>query len=100
MIFKNQQQFIKELESLGELKRISVEVDPKLETEQVRKLTKLKANRDNNKVKQLLDSLKAAANSSDNIVYPVLEAVENYATVGEISDCLRKVWGEYHEKNL
>jgi len=74
-----------------------LKVDPGLEERQIKKLRELKKNRDNNRVKKCLDALEEVASGNDNIVYPVLEAVENYVTLGEISECLRKLWGEYHE---
>lgn len=77
-----------------------LKVDPNLEKDQVEKLTKLKKNRDNKKVKEALDNLQTTAKSNDNIVPSVIDAVEKYATVGEISGALREIWGEYHEKHL
>ena len=77
-----------------------LKVDPNLEKDQVKKLKALKARRDNKKVNELLRKLKETANSNINIVPNVIEAVENYATVGEIAHVLREVWGEYHEKHL
>jgi methylmalonyl-CoA mutase N-terminal domain/subunit len=74
-----------------------LKVDPHLEEEQDKRLGELRKNRDNEKVRQCLASLDKAARGKDNIVYPVISAVENYCTLGEISDCLRQVWGEYHE---
>ena len=44
-----------------------------------------------------LQAVRSAAAGSDNLVPPILGAVEAYATVGEISDSLRGVWGEYAE---
>jgi methylmalonyl-CoA mutase N-terminal domain/subunit len=75
-----------------------LKVDPHLEDKQKDSLQKLRKNRDNEKVDQYLKRLTETAAGTDNIVYPVIEAVENYATIGEISDCFRKVWGEYHDK--
>jgi len=77
-----------------------LKVDPKLEKQQIERLKKLKKNRDEDSVQRCLGQLKSVAKSDENIVVPVIEAVENYATVGEISDVFRSVWGEYHEKNL
>ncbi len=74
-------------------------VDPALEERQVQRLQALKAKRDNEKVSQSLAKLKKAAEGNENIVNHVVEAVENYATVGEISNQLREVWGEYNERN-
>ncbi|UCD94515.1 MAG: methylmalonyl-CoA mutase, partial [Candidatus Zixiibacteriota bacterium] len=74
-----------------------LKVDPRLEEEQDKRLGELRKNRDNEKVRLCLEALDKTARDKDNIVYPVISAVENYCTLGEISDCLRKVWGEYHE---
>jgi methylmalonyl-CoA mutase N-terminal domain/subunit len=76
-----------------------LKVDPLLEENQKERLKKMKAGRDNKKVNNCLNNLRRTAESSENIVGPVIEAVENYATVGEISEQFRKVWGEYHAKN-
>jgi len=77
-----------------------LKVDPTLEGRQVEQLTKLKQTRDNKKVQECLERLSQAAQTDENIVPPVIKAVENYATVGEISDVFRQVWGEYHESNI
>lgn len=74
-----------------------LKVDPELEMEQVNRLKELRRNRNDEKVRMCLKALEDTAGGDDNIVYPVIEAVESYATLGEISDCLRKAWGEYHE---
>lgn len=75
-----------------------LKVDPSLEQKQVEKLKIVKKTRNNEKVLQSLENLKKAAKETINIVNPVIEAVEEYATIGEISDCLREIWGEYHER--
>jgi methylmalonyl-CoA mutase N-terminal domain/subunit len=72
-------------------------VKPELEARQVAGLKELRKNRDNAGVQKCLRALADVAGGDDNITYPVIEAVENYATLGEISDCLRNAWGEYHE---
>ncbi|MBU0984188.1 MAG: methylmalonyl-CoA mutase [candidate division Zixibacteria bacterium] len=74
-----------------------LKVDPELENEQIARLRELKAGRDATKVDRVLEGLEAAARSGKNIVPPVIEAVEAYATIGEISDVLRQIWGEYHD---
>jgi methylmalonyl-CoA mutase N-terminal domain/subunit len=74
-------------------------VDPKLEQAQIVRLHRVKASRDSQAVAQSLENIRLAAEGSDNIVPPVIEAVQAYATVGEISDVFRKVWGEYYERN-
>lgn len=77
-----------------------LKVDPQLEKEQVEKLTLLKTNRDNDKVNSSINKLENVANGKENIVPAVINAVEQYATVGEIANKLRTIWGEYHEKHL
>jgi methylmalonyl-CoA mutase N-terminal domain/subunit len=72
-------------------------VNPELEERQVKGLKELRRNRDNEQVKAALKRVADCARGEDNIVPPVIEAIENYATLGEISDRLRKIWGEYHE---
>ncbi|MDF1545024.1 MAG: methylmalonyl-CoA mutase family protein [bacterium] len=76
-----------------------LKVDAVLEKQQVARLGELKERRNNEKVRQCLDNLKAAAQGNENIVNHVVEAVENYATVGEISNQLREIWGEYNERS-
>ena len=49
-------------------------------------------------MKDTLAVLKKAAQGTDNVVPPILEAVKAYATLGEISDTLREVFGEYKER--
>jgi len=48
-------------------------------------------------VARALDALQAAARSTENVMTPMLDAVRAYATVGEMCDALREVWGEYEE---
>lgn len=70
-------------------------VDEHIRQEQIDKLNALKAKRDANKVAACLAAVKKAAIGSENIMPPVVEAVENYCTLGEIADSLRNVYGEY-----
>ena len=59
------------------------------------RLTQLKESRDNPAVEKALDGLRRAAEGSDNLLYPMKEALANLATLGEVSDTLRGVFGEY-----
>jgi methylmalonyl-CoA mutase, N-terminal domain len=70
-------------------------VDPAIEESQVRRLESLRAGRSANDVKRRLDALRAAASGSDNVLYPMKEALAARATVGEVCDALRQVWGTY-----
>jgi len=72
-------------------------IDPNVEREQVRSLNRLRKERDNRVVKKCLSRLESAASGKDNLVPYVLEAVKVYASVGEICDTLRAVFGEYEE---
>jgi methylmalonyl-CoA mutase N-terminal domain/subunit len=73
-------------------------VKPELEQYQKEKLANVKKERDNIKVKETLSFLKIAAQGIDNLLLPMLEAVKVYATLGEISDTLREVFGEYKQQ--
>jgi len=65
---------------------------------QVAQLEKLRRERDNVRVTRALDALRKAAAGTDNTMYPILECVRAYATLGEMCDALREVWGEYEEE--
>jgi methylmalonyl-CoA mutase N-terminal domain/subunit len=70
-------------------------VDDSIRIEQSLKLEKLKKTRNNQKVDLALSDLKNAAKGNDNLMPFILVAVEEYATLGEIADVLREVFGEY-----
>ncbi|MFX0204020.1 MAG: methylmalonyl-CoA mutase family protein, partial [Candidatus Hodarchaeota archaeon] len=72
-----------------------LKVDPKVETKQKERLNQLKRERDNDRVLQIIVNVKVAAQTNINLMPLVLEAVKAYATLGEICDALREVWGEY-----
>ncbi len=70
-------------------------VDDSIRLQQMEKLAKVKAERDNPKVAELLKRIEIAAKGDDNLMPHILEAVEAYATLGEIADVMRGVFGEY-----
>lgn len=72
-----------------------LKIDDSIRQVQSEKLAKLRAERDNTKATACLDAIKTAAMGTDNLMPYVIEAVENLCTLGEISDVLRGVWGEY-----
>jgi len=72
-------------------------IRPEVEEYQKEKLRKVKEQRDNARVRETLALLKTAARGTDNVVPPILEAVKAYASLGEISDALREVFGEYRQ---
>jgi len=74
-----------------------LKIDEKVHDEQVARLAEVKASRDAAAVQAALAKVEAACRGADNLMPPVLEAVKAYATLGEISDVFRKVWGQYRE---
>jgi methylmalonyl-CoA mutase N-terminal domain/subunit len=72
-------------------------IDESAAERQLAKLEALKRTRDGDRVSRALDALRAAAEGADNVMPPMLEAVRAYATLGEMCDALREVWGEYEE---
>ena len=77
-----------------------LEIDESIERKQIERLRRLRQNRDNEKVSQILDKVRQVAKSDANIMPVLIEAVKTYATVGEISEVLRDVFGEYREPNI
>jgi len=75
-----------------------LKVDPAVEQQQIGNLAKVKQNRNNELVKKALADLERAANSNDNLMEPILAAVREYASLGEICNTLRNVFGEYRDK--
>jgi methylmalonyl-CoA mutase N-terminal domain/subunit len=72
-------------------------IDPKVEQQQVANLQKLKRERNNKKVKETLEKLHYAAQKDENLMPTIIEAIKSYATIGEITEVLRQVYGEYKE---
>jgi methylmalonyl-CoA mutase N-terminal domain/subunit len=83
---------------LEEEKPIPIQrIDESLEPKQVERLRALRGRRDRAVWEASLRAVEDAAYSGDNLMPRILAAVEAYATVGEISDTMRRVFGEYHE---
>jgi methylmalonyl-CoA mutase N-terminal domain/subunit len=72
-------------------------VDPKAEKEQLAGLKKLRRERDNQKADQVLNKLSRSAEKDENLMPVIIEAVKAYASLGEICEVLRRVYGEYKE---
>ena len=70
-------------------------VDPAIEAEQVARLEQLRADRDQAAVDVALEAIRVAAREDHNVLYPMKDALRARATVGEVSDALRDVWGLY-----
>ena len=72
-----------------------LEMDREGEAHQVRRLNEVRRTRDNHAVKQRLADLEAAARRQQNLMPPILDAVREYATLGEVMGVFRQVFGEY-----
>ncbi|MBI2830706.1 MAG: methylmalonyl-CoA mutase [Chloroflexi bacterium] len=78
----------------------TLEIGAEVEQKQIKRLKALKHSRDNQKVKEVLARVRDVASGNENIMPALVEAAKVYATVGEISDALRSVFGEYREPNI
>jgi methylmalonyl-CoA mutase N-terminal domain/subunit len=76
-----------------------LEVDLKVQAEQIESLKKVRAERDNSAVENSLKKLREAASGDTNLMEPLIECVENYMTVGEICTTLADIFGEASETN-
>ncbi len=72
-----------------------LKVDPQVREVQIRRLTELRQGRDAEKVRSSLKELRQMAQDNSNLMYPILNCVRAYCTLGEICDVLREVFGEY-----
>jgi len=76
-------------------------IDPEIEKTLVKRLNEVKGQRNNTKVKEALDNLRKAAEKEDvNLMPFIIQAVKEYATLGEICDTLRQVFGEYKPPSI
>jgi len=75
-------------------------VDPAIEQQQAQRLAKLRRMRDGAAVRRGLDAVRRAAEGQDNVLYPLGEALSARATVGEVCDALRDVWGGYRPPDV
>jgi methylmalonyl-CoA mutase N-terminal domain/subunit len=73
----------------------ALKINPQIENEQHKNLATLRANRDNDKVAELLSHVERAARGSENLIPLFIACTENSVTLGEICKVLRNVWGEY-----
>jgi methylmalonyl-CoA mutase N-terminal domain/subunit len=75
-------------------------IDDTTANRQLARLEDLRRTRDNDKARRALDALRDTARGTGNTMYPLMDCVRAYATVGEMCDALREVWGEYEEVPL
>ncbi|WP_247196776.1 methylmalonyl-CoA mutase family protein, partial [Streptomyces sp. GESEQ-35] len=66
-----------------------------IERQQAERLAKLRAWRSGERLKPALDLMRTAAEGDDNVLYPMKDALAAGATIGEVCDALREVWGTY-----
>lgn len=78
-------------------KKELLKVDPHVELLQKKKIEKLKSTRDNDRVQEALEVLKAKAETDENLMPFIIDAVKEYATLGEVCGVLREVFGEYEQ---
>jgi methylmalonyl-CoA mutase N-terminal domain/subunit len=72
-------------------------IDESVAEAQTARVELLKKTRDDGRVREALEDLRRAASGTDNLMYPIIAAARAYATLGEMCDALREVWGEYEE---
>ena len=75
-----------------------LKIDMKVQEEQIKFLTKIKSGRNNKEVEDKLKALRNAAEGDDNLMPFIIDAVKSYASVGELCNTLRDVFGEYKEQ--
>jgi methylmalonyl-CoA mutase N-terminal domain/subunit len=77
-----------------------LKIDESVGDEQIKKLQEVKENRDNEAVEEKLGKLKEAAQGDENLMPYIIEAVREYASVGEIVGTLKEVFGTYREDSI
>ena len=77
-----------------------LKIDEEVASEQIRKLNKLKEDRNNKKVQEKLERLKEAAKGTENLMPFIMDAVREYTSIGEIINTLKEVFGTYHEDSI
>ncbi|MCL6097365.1 MAG: methylmalonyl-CoA mutase family protein [Bacteroidetes bacterium] len=89
---------VNKFQEKDEQKNELLKIDEKVQRDQIAFLKKIRAERNNDDVKLKLSALKKAAEGNENLIPFILEAVRTYASIGEISNTLRDVFGEYKEQ--
>lgn len=74
-----------------------LEIHPEFEEEQLKAVAEVKKSRDSRAVKQKLEAIREAARKNQNLMPAILEATQEYATLGEMVDALKDIYGEYQE---
>ena len=84
----------------AEAKQNLLRIDDSLGIKQSKAIKKLRSSRDNKKVEKILSKMQSAAETDENLMPHILDAVKSYATTGEISNTFREVFGEYRPKDV
>jgi len=84
----------------AEAKQNLLRIDDSLGIKQSKAIKKLRSSRDNKKVEKILSKMQSAAETDENLMPHILDAVKSYATTGEISNTFRDVFGEYRPKDV
>lgn len=77
-----------------------LKIDEEVERRQIERTQKIKKNRNNKKVEESLDGLRKASESNKNVMPHIVNAVREYATIGEIFEIWRELWGEWDEPKI
>jgi methylmalonyl-CoA mutase, N-terminal domain len=75
-------------------------VDPAIEAAQAERLARLRQTRDSGAVSRAISALKTTAEGTGNVLYPLRDALRADATLGDVCDALRDIWGEYHPSEM
>ena len=75
-------------------------LDAEVELKQIERLKKVKSQRDAETVRDCLNKLKTAALNNENLLPSLIEACKNYCTIGELTNALKEIYGEYHGSNI
>ena len=77
-----------------------LKIDPEVERRQIERTQKIRRTRDNKKVEDALDGLRKASEGNENVMPHIVKAVREYATIGEIFEVWRELWGEWDEPKI
>jgi len=77
-----------------------LEIDEELEKQQIEKTDRIKQERDNKRVNECLERVREACEGDQNVMEPLIEAVKSYATLQEVCDVFRQVFGEYRDPGI
>ncbi|MGZ6793650.1 MAG: methylmalonyl-CoA mutase family protein, partial [Mycobacteriales bacterium] len=91
---------LNKFKAASEEKYDPLRVDPQIEVDQRARLADLRARRDSAAVEAALEALKKAAAGTDNVLYPMKDALKALATVGEVCNALREVWGVHRPQEF